>query len=222
MKLVTSCSGSLTLIGWLAFIPIIAEAQALNPPYLSEMPTVERVKREIQGADPMDTAARQAGAFAQLRQIIYDLALSQRRDRNEVTSDEKRLADAYYAAAYYASQPIEKSLSNSDGKLTCPGPVDIKGKVVAGYTTQQTRQNKQIQEYEAPQYSPSSLSRDALGNLYADVPATVTIPIYRPKTERCSLAKAARFRVWTGWNVNRLRAGPNQWTRGRSSHIRLQ
>lgn len=37
-------------------------AQATNPPYLREMPTVDRVTREIQGKDAADTAARQARA----------------------------------------------------------------------------------------------------------------------------------------------------------------
>lgn len=83
-------------------------AQSLNPPYLNEMPTVERIKAEIKGADPMETAARQMGACWQLRQLIYDLAWTLRRQgRDNVTPDEKRLADAYYAGYYYASQPYE-------------------------------------------------------------------------------------------------------------------
>lgn len=109
-----SLGACLPVFAWLALNPIGIEAQATHPPYLREMPAVERVKAEIKGTDPMDTAARQAGAFFQFRQIIYDLALNQRRDRNEVTPDEKRLAEAYYAAAYYASQPVEKSLSEQD------------------------------------------------------------------------------------------------------------
>lgn len=86
-------------------------AAALNPAYLKEMPPADRVKREIQGSDAMDTAGRQAGAFFELREIIYTLALSQRRDRNSVTADEKRLADGYYADSYYALEPFEKTLS---------------------------------------------------------------------------------------------------------------
>lgn len=97
-----------------AWMTVATDGLAINPPHLSEMPAVERVNAEIKGSDAMDTAARKAGAFFQLRQIIYDLALSQRRDRNEVTPDEKRLADGYYVAAYYAGQPIEKSLSEQD------------------------------------------------------------------------------------------------------------
>jgi len=40
--------------------------QALNPPYLSQMPVAERVKAEVKGKDAMDTAARQLGAFWQV------------------------------------------------------------------------------------------------------------------------------------------------------------
>lgn len=86
------------LICCAVLIPIIVEAQTFNPPYLSEMPATERVLREIQGSNPVDTAERQMGAFWQLRQIIYDLALSQRRNRNNVTPDEQRLTTAYYNA----------------------------------------------------------------------------------------------------------------------------
>lgn len=86
-------------------------AQSVNPPYLGGMPTVERVMRDIQGKDPIDTAARQAGAFWQLRKVIYDIALSQRRNDRQVTPDEKRLGDAYYAAYYNVWLPVEKSLA---------------------------------------------------------------------------------------------------------------
>ncbi len=92
-------------------------AQAMDPPYLSEMPSVERVTREIQGKDSIDTAARQAGAFWQLRQVIYDIALSQRRTDRQHTPDERRLANAYYAAYYSVWQPLEKSLSQDRPRL---------------------------------------------------------------------------------------------------------
>ena len=49
-------------------------AQATNPSYLSQMPSVERVKAEIKGSDPVDTSARQIGAFQRLQDIINTLA----------------------------------------------------------------------------------------------------------------------------------------------------
>lgn len=92
-------------------------AQTMNPPYLSGMPTVERVMREIQGKDSIDTAARQAGAFWQLRKVIFDIALSQRRNDRQVTPDEKRLVDAYLAAYYNVWLPLEKSLAQDRPRL---------------------------------------------------------------------------------------------------------
>jgi hypothetical protein len=47
-------------------------AQALNPPYLREMPSVERVLSDQQAADPAETAARQMGALTQLKKMIED------------------------------------------------------------------------------------------------------------------------------------------------------
>jgi hypothetical protein len=371
--------GCLRLIAGLAFISIAVRALAIDPAYLSEMPTVERVKREIQGTDAQGTALRQIGAFWQLQEIIRTLAA--RRDPDQLTPDERRLMQAYYEASYYVSQAVENALTTEDEKrrwrirspyrfartdprfgveeldlfkrffspafraafdrangaeeaqqraraqsekkafeiakandaaaqaragavdpgtlamrrciaagrslfeclaevmenqttelagiidpsankevppglrmagdypgqggfgitlnpgsatdpgsaaVTCgklvpeshaytvemknsqvvvtvqndpmplvltfrpdgtlagPGPIDIKGKVIIGYSTRQTTQNKPIQEYEAPQYSPHALSRVG-GILYADVPVTVTVPNYAPKTERCSI-----------------------------------
>ena len=48
--------------------------QALNPPYLSEMPVPARVVAEIQGKDAEDTGERQMGAFVTLVQTIDDMA----------------------------------------------------------------------------------------------------------------------------------------------------
>lgn len=71
-----------------------AAAQATNPPYLSEMPPVERVLREIKGATPDETAARRMGTFLQFKDIIQDMA-SYRFYRNQLTADEKRLIQVY-------------------------------------------------------------------------------------------------------------------------------
>jgi len=44
-------------------LTITTNAQAPNPLYLREMPSEEKVVREIQGSDPIDTIARQAGTL---------------------------------------------------------------------------------------------------------------------------------------------------------------
>ena len=93
-----------------------ARAQATNPPYLSQMPSMERVKAEVKGADAMDTAARQMGAFWQLQEIIKNLA-GPRFYRNQLTPDEGRLIGQYRYGYSTAEQPyvhIQKSPSHPD------------------------------------------------------------------------------------------------------------
>ena len=46
----------------------------LNPPYLSEMPSVEKVMQAMKTNDPRETALRQMGAFYQLIEIIATLS----------------------------------------------------------------------------------------------------------------------------------------------------
>ena len=70
---------------------------------------MERVKTELKGTDPMDTAARQMGAFWQLQQIIKDLS-GTRVNRNELSPRENELIGAYRggyqnAEQSYASPP---------------------------------------------------------------------------------------------------------------------
>jgi len=81
-------------------------AQTLNPPYLREMPTVDRVLKDMEVADPAETAARQMGAFLQLKKMIEDAAGRRFYSRAVgLTADENRLRQAYYNA--YSQ--IEKS-----------------------------------------------------------------------------------------------------------------
>src|SRR5438105_5038096 len=80
-----------------------------NPAYLGQFPSVDRVKAELKGTNPMDTAARQMGAFWQLQEIIKDLS-GPRADRNELSPGENELIGAYRggyqnAEQSYASPP---------------------------------------------------------------------------------------------------------------------
>jgi tetratricopeptide (TPR) repeat protein len=93
-----------------------ARAQATNPPYLSQIPSVERVRAEIKGTDAMDTAARQMGAFWQLQEIIKTLS-GLRWTRGQLTPDEGRLIGQYRLGYGTAEQPyahIPKSPSHPD------------------------------------------------------------------------------------------------------------
>jgi hypothetical protein len=84
-------------------------AQALNPPYLREMPPVERVLSDQQTADPTETAARQMGALLQLKKMIEDAAGPRFFDRRVgLTPDETRICQDYYTAYYRVSQSKEE------------------------------------------------------------------------------------------------------------------
>lgn len=79
-------------------------AQSRKPTSLSQFPSADRVRAELTGADPMDTAARQMGAFWQLQQIVKELS-GFRYVRNQLTPEERRLLGEYSAAYQAASQP---------------------------------------------------------------------------------------------------------------------
>src|ERR1043166_1108072 len=74
------------------------QAQSQNPPYLSSMPSVDRVKKAMEVSDPKETALRQIGAFWQLQEVVK--ALSGHREFRGYLPDEKKLLDAYWTAAY--------------------------------------------------------------------------------------------------------------------------
>ena len=93
-------------------------SQTLNPSYLNKLPTVERVMRELQGKDPLDTAARQAGVLWQLREVINSVAISQRRNDRTLTPDELRLQGEYYAASSRLTQSLQQQLAgDKTGRL---------------------------------------------------------------------------------------------------------
>ena len=79
----------------LAYVP----APGLKPAYLSEMPSVERVMREVKGSDADDTVARRLGALLQFNKMIEDMAWElERRYADALTGDEQRLRAEYMAA----------------------------------------------------------------------------------------------------------------------------
>src|SRR6202035_1955922 len=83
--------------------------QALNPPYLREMPPVERVLSDYQTADAAEMAARQMGALLQLKKMIEDAAGPRFFDRRTgLTPDETRICQDYYTAYYRISQSKEE------------------------------------------------------------------------------------------------------------------
>lgn len=73
------------------------------------MPSVERVKSEIQGANPVDTLARQVAVFTYLPQIVNLRQDPGRSVRSPLTPDEQRVINAYEFAGYELSQSFAKS-----------------------------------------------------------------------------------------------------------------
>jgi hypothetical protein len=82
-----------------------AHAQPLNPGYLVELPSAQRVVAEIEGRNERDTAIRRVAALSQLRKIVESLA-GGRLYADQLTSDEKRIiAEAYCTGAATADAP---------------------------------------------------------------------------------------------------------------------
>jgi hypothetical protein len=90
-------------------------SQTLNPAYLADMPSVDRVKAQIQGKDPTDTAARQAAVFTYLSQYIQRIKYN-RDVRGSFTPDEGRIKYAYDLAAYQLQQDYKKSHTADEAK----------------------------------------------------------------------------------------------------------
>ena len=90
-----------------------SQPQILNPPYLSEMPSVEKVISAMQGANPKETALRQMGAFYQLIEIIK--TLSGPREFRGFTPDEARIIGAYQVAQYNVGQAADKDFPAPPG-----------------------------------------------------------------------------------------------------------
>jgi hypothetical protein len=96
----------------LANQPRAIQNHAKTPPYLSQFPTVERVKAEVKGTDPVDTAARQQEAFWLLNQMITEVA-GPRFDNDELTKAEEDLR-SLYGEAFQWYQYKERAPSPQD------------------------------------------------------------------------------------------------------------
>ena len=109
MKNLSYRSTSYLLIILLVTFSFPVTAQTTNPRWISEMPSPERILREIKGKDAADTAERQMGAFKHLMEIIDSMAygLEHRFMPNKATPDEIRIKDMYwkaYAEVWYKAK----------------------------------------------------------------------------------------------------------------------
>jgi hypothetical protein len=81
------------------------------------MPTVEKVKAGIKGTNELDTNARQAGAFWQLREMMYSFAYSQHRTDRQFTPDERRRVGEFYTSYYQTWQLVQQALGQDRAQL---------------------------------------------------------------------------------------------------------
>lgn len=88
--------------------------QVTNPSYLSEMPSVERVMREMEVDDPRQTPLRQLAALHQLTEIIK--AMAGPREFRGLTSDESRQIQAYNDAYNRLAQQADSAFPGPYGK----------------------------------------------------------------------------------------------------------
>jgi hypothetical protein len=106
------------LVAALLALPISAGAQATNPPYMAQFPTVDKVVKAMEMPDPRESALRKMGALWQLQEVIRQL--SGRREFRGLLPDEAKVLGEYQVAEYYIGKAIDS---------TFPGPYGNAGKV---------------------------------------------------------------------------------------------
>src|SRR4026209_648462 len=108
----------LRLVATLLALPVSAAAQATNPPYMAQFPTVEKVVKAMAMPDPRESALRKMGALWQLGEVIRQL--SGRREFRGLLPDEAKVLGQYQVAEYYIGQAIDSAF---------PGPYGNSDKV---------------------------------------------------------------------------------------------
>jgi hypothetical protein len=83
--------------------------RTFNPPYLSEMPPVDRVLAAMKTNDPRETAVRQIWAFYELNEIIKALSGNREFARTGMLPDERKIMGDYQMAQYKVSQEADKN-----------------------------------------------------------------------------------------------------------------
>jgi hypothetical protein len=95
-----------------------SNGKSFNPPYLAEMPSVDRVLGGMKTNDPHETALRQVWAFYELGEIIK--TLSGDREFRGLLPDEQKILGEYQVAQYRVGQEADKAFPNNQpsGDLT--------------------------------------------------------------------------------------------------------
>ncbi len=93
--------------------PAGANDRMLNPPYLSEMPPVERVLAAMKTSDPRETVVRQIWAFYELTEIIKTLSGDREFARTGMLPDEGKIMGEYQVAQYKVSQAADSAFPSN-------------------------------------------------------------------------------------------------------------
>ncbi|QEE26572.1 hypothetical protein FTW19_00250 [Terriglobus albidus] len=88
--------------------PALAQATQSSGDYTAALPSVEKVKAQLKGADPIDTVARQAAVFTYLQTYITRIVYA-RHYGGPFTPSEQKLMGDYAQAAYQLSQDFTKT-----------------------------------------------------------------------------------------------------------------
>ncbi|HEV2277572.1 MAG TPA: hypothetical protein VGS02_05335 [Acidobacteriaceae bacterium] len=92
-----------------------ASAQAAGSDYTASMPSVEKIRNQLQGSDPIDTEARQAAVFEYLP--IYIRRIKETRDyRGPYSAGEQKLLGDYAQALYAIQQDIKTKHTPDEAK----------------------------------------------------------------------------------------------------------
>ena len=101
------------LAATLLALPMRAGAQATNPPYMAQFPSVDKVVKAMEMADPRESALRKLGALWQLQQVIKQL--SGPREFRGLLPDEAKVLGEYQVAEYYIGQAIDSAFPGRYG-----------------------------------------------------------------------------------------------------------
>jgi type IV secretion system protein VirD4 len=134
----------------LATLVAVAPARSADG-WLKGMPSPDRVLGEIKGADPKDTAARQAASVTLLIRMMNARIGSPVANLNPggLSAPERELMEAYYAAAASVLRPIEATF---DPKCTGPSCEITRFRVLVGSYQESAELQAQVDKLFSPQW----------------------------------------------------------------------
>ena len=131
-------------------------AQASNSQQLAEMPPPDRVLREITHPDPLEAAARRAGAFFQLEAMVEVLSEG-RNFRRQLTAEEERIIKSYKQANSAVHKQADSLLPpGNPGEQPSPG---VKWQIqVRHYRSSKPYQAELLQKFFSPSWQQNFLA----------------------------------------------------------------